>query len=375
MPQNKRVLSWPILIVSLGVLFILACAPAAQPPPAAPKGEEAAKPAAAAPAKPAEAKPAAAAPNAMPLDELYEKAKAEGGSFQCYCVMATVNATKFFPVFEQRFPGIKVEQIDATADKLVARIIAEARGGKTLADTFQGGVDYVVQLNDQKLLLETTVPEAAAYPDNMKGSYWVASDLIFIIAAWNTNLVSKAEEPKEFDDFADPRWKGRLMAEPRDLELLMALSQHKFKSEEKGVELIKKIAANAPEFHSGHSELAELLVAGQGAVCLTCYSHHYPPRIAKGAPVNYMLTEGIGTILGSVVMKDAPHPHTAMLFHRWFIGEEGQQALAQAGRTPAHPKVQPLAKTRPEKIYPIAADDVKLWPKYEATWKEIFGLR
>ena len=34
----------------------------------------------------------------------------------------------------------------------------------------------------------------------MKGSFWVASDLDIYIAGWNTNLVKKDEEPKQFDD-------------------------------------------------------------------------------------------------------------------------------------------------------------------------------
>jgi ABC-type Fe3+ transport system substrate-binding protein len=66
---------------------------------------------------------------------------------------------------------------------------------------------------------------------------------------------------------------------------------------------------------------------------------------------------------------------TAMLFHRWFVSEEGQKALANAGRTPAHPRVQPVEKTRSTKIYPIAVDDIKEWSKYEKLWKDTFGLR
>ena len=54
-------------------------------------------------------------------------------------------------------------------------------------------------------------------------------------------------------------------------------------------------------------------MAGQAAACLTCYSRHYPPRIAKGAPVNYLLAEGVGTINGTGIMKGAPHPNTALL--------------------------------------------------------------
>ncbi len=312
---------------------------------------------------------------AQSLDEVHKKALKEGGTLNFYGTLAQINAEKILPIFEKRFPGIKINHVDATSDKLVARAVAEARGGKTLADVLQIPLENVVQAHDQGLLLETTLPESAAYPVGMKGSFWVSSDLQFFIAAWNTKLVKKEEEPKQFDDFADPRWKNRLIAEPRDLEFLMALAKYKFKSDEKAIALLKKIAANNVEFHKGHSQLAELLVAGQAAACFTCYSHHYPRRIKKGAPVNYMLTEGIASINATALFKNAPHPNTGLLFARWMASEEGQKAMAVGGRTPAHPKVQPVDKTRTEKIYPISAADVKEYPKYEKIWKEIFKLR
>jgi iron(III) transport system substrate-binding protein len=139
--------------------------------------------------------------------------------------------------------------------------------------------------------------------------------------------------------------------------------------------LIRKIAANNVEFHPGHSELAELLAAGQAAACLTCYSHHYPSRIRRGAPLDYMLTEGIGLVNGTAVFKDAPHPHTAVLWMRWVTSEEGQQAYAEGGRTPAHPKVEPRDKTRPDRVYALSPEEVSNLGKYERPWKEIFQLR
>jgi iron(III) transport system substrate-binding protein len=312
---------------------------------------------------------------AQNLDELHKAGLKEGGTLNFYATLAQINAEKILPVFEKRFPGIKVNHVDATSDKLVARAVTEARGGKTLGDVLQVPLENVSQAHDQKLLLETTLPESAEYPNGMKGIFWVASDLQFIIAAWNTNQVKKEEEPKQFDDFADPRWKNRLIAEPRDLEMLMGFAKYKFNSDEKAIALWKKIAANNVEFHSGHSQLAELLVAGQAAVCLTCYFHHYPNRIKKGAPVNYMLTEGIASINATAIFKNAPHPNAAMLYARWVASQEGQKVMAQGGRTPAHPKVEPVDRTRTEKIYAISVADIKEYPKYEKIWKEIFKLR
>ncbi len=308
------------------------------------------------------------------LDDVYKKALKEGGTLNYYGTLAQINADKILPVFEKRFPGIKVNHIDATADKLAARAITEARGGRIIADIFQFNLENIVQVIEQKLVVSDLPPEAADYPGNLKGSGWLASDLIFIVGAWNTNNVKKNEEPKEFEDFADPKWKGRLIAEPRDAELLIALT-HKHKSQEKAVAILRKMQANNIEFHKGHSQLAELLVAGQAAACVTCYSHHYPPRIKKGAPLGYMLSEGIATIVATSVAKGAPHPNTAWLWARWAASEEGQKAYAQGGRTPAHPKIDPIEKTRPKTIYAVGPEDIQQFNKYEKTWKEIFKIR
>jgi iron(III) transport system substrate-binding protein len=312
---------------------------------------------------------------AQTLDEIYKQALKEGGTLNFYGTLAQINAEKILPVFEKRFPGIKVNHVDATADKLAARAITEARGGRVLVDIFQMSLENVLQVHEQKLVLEKLPPEAAAYPANLKGSFWLAADLIFITAAWNKNLVKPADEPKQFDDFADPKWKGKLTAEPRDVELLMGLARHKYKNDEKAIALLKKIAANNVEFHKGHSELAEFLVAGQAAACFTCYAHHYPPRIKKGAPLGYMLTEGVATINATALAKDAPHPNTAWLFARWSASEEGMKVYAEGGRSPPHPKVEPKEKIRPAKIYPIGTEEIKDWRKYEKTWKSIFQLR
>ena len=318
--------------------------------------------------------PALGAAQTETVNEVYKRALKEAGTLNYYSTLAQINAEKILPQFEKRFPGIKVNHIDATADKLAARAIAEARGGRVIADVFQFTLENIIQLQDQNLVLAKLPPEAAAYPNNLKGEQWLASDLQFIIAAWNTNLVKKDEEPRSFDDFADPKWKGRLIAEPRDAELLVALTE-KHKSQEKAVAIVKKMAENDIEFHQGHSELAELLVAGQAGACVTCYANHYPGRIKKGAPVNYLLSEGIATIVATAVAKGAPHPNTAWLWARWVASEEGQKAYASGGRAPAHPKVEPIEKVRPKVIYPVGAEDLKQFKKYEKLWKEIFRLR
>jgi iron(III) transport system substrate-binding protein len=309
------------------------------------------------------------------LDQLYERAKKEG-RITLYAPLSAQAMTVIPPAFMKRFPGITVDHIDATSDKLIARVLAEQKGGRVLADVMSGALSYLPQILELKLPAPMAAPEAAVYPAALRGDLWVATDMQFYIAGWNTNLVKKGEEPKQYEDLANPRWKGNIMGEPRDFQLLIGFAKRKYNSDEKAIDLFKKIAANGVEFHRGHSQLAEFLVAGQRAICFTCYSHHFPQRIKKGAPIQPLLNEGVGEVGGSVmVLRGAPHPNAALLWARWAISEEGQRVYAQAGETPAHPKVEPLEKIRPTTPHMLSIDDIKEFPKYEKTWKEIFQIR
>lgn len=91
------------------------------------------------------------------LDELHKSALKEG-ALNFYATLAQINAEIVLPAFEKRFPGIKINHVDATSDQLVARAMSEARGGRTLGDVFQVPLENVVQLHDQGLLLDTSFP-------------------------------------------------------------------------------------------------------------------------------------------------------------------------------------------------------------------------
>ena len=138
----------------------------------------------------------------------------------------------------------------------------------------------MAQVSERQMLEPLRAPEAAAYPAQMKGDSWVATDTQFFVAGWNTNLVKTGEEPKSFEDFASTKWQGVLMGEPNDYMMLAAFAKRKHR-DEKAIELFKRIAANRGEFSRGHSQLIEFLIAGQRGVCFTRYSHHFPPRIKK----------------------------------------------------------------------------------------------
>ena len=101
------------------------------------------------------------------LDELHQEALAEGGTLVYYGVLAQENAALILPVFEERFPGITIEHIDATGDQLVARAVAEARGGAVQGDVLAVPLENVIEAIQADLLESWLPPEADAYADRV----------------------------------------------------------------------------------------------------------------------------------------------------------------------------------------------------------------
>ena len=130
--------------------------------------------------------------NAETLGETYQKALKEGGTLNLYGTLTPTTADAVLPIFEKRFPGIKVQNTGASADKIVARVISETRGGRTIGDAFHMNLENVMQVHEQGMVLEKVPPEADLYANNIKGSYWVGTRINTIVAAWNTNLLKKA---------------------------------------------------------------------------------------------------------------------------------------------------------------------------------------
>src|SRR6201988_5547814 len=65
------------------------------------------------------------------LDQLYEKAKKEG-KITLYAPLSPQTMSVLPAAFMKRFPGVTVDHIDTTTDKMIARVLAEQRGGRVI---------------------------------------------------------------------------------------------------------------------------------------------------------------------------------------------------------------------------------------------------
>ena len=170
---------------------------------------------------------------------------------------------------------------------------------------------------------------------------WVGDRLNIISAGYNTKLVSKDEIPKTYEDFADPRWRGRLGIESDDAVWFGALANAM--GEDKVVKLFRDmVRVNGVSVRKGHTLLANLVVSGEIPFALTLY--HYKAEQLKnaGAPLDwYVIPPGFARFLGTGVLKRTQRPHAAVLFFDFML-YEAQELLATRDFTPTNMKVRPL---------------------------------
>ena len=333
------------------------------------------------PAASATAAAASAAPPAAneTLDaDTIAKAKAEG-TVVLYTSLAQDDAAYVVDKFSKSTanPGVKVTINRKSSEKLLQQFITEAKAGQVIADVLEtGGLDFA-QAIKLGYITEFKPPAATTYPAEFKDAagMWTAGRLGIETIGYNTTLVKAADAPKSFDDAIDPKWKGKLMVEASDVEVMLALGERKYKGDEAKVrDYFSKLVANQPQPQNGHSEGADLLVAGQRALFWGGHGHTLQQKKDAGAPVDYMKGEGVVTIDGITLAKGAPHANAAKVFINWYLSSEGQTAIADRFRVPARPGVKSPAQL-PDTRYVSGPTLIDQFSRYQKLWAEVLGFK
>src|SRR5919204_6857295 len=146
-----------VCAVALGGLLFAACGgnTAAGPSPTA--------------TQTASAKPTSTeSPDAV-MARLYEAAKSEG-TVAIYSSMNTDDAKKVFPLFEAKFPGVKVQHTRASGEVLTTRVVTEKKAGQDLFDVVESNLFEVGYIIDQGYTQKYVVASAGDYPAEVKGA-------------------------------------------------------------------------------------------------------------------------------------------------------------------------------------------------------------
>ncbi|MDO8562889.1 MAG: hypothetical protein Q7S25_03485, partial [Candidatus Limnocylindria bacterium] len=101
------------------------------------------------------------------MARLYALAKAEG-TVLLYSSLNTDDAKKILPVFEAKFPGIKVQHTRASGEALIQKIVTEKKAGQDLFDLVETNLFEIKFIMDQGYTQKYAVASAGDFPADVR---------------------------------------------------------------------------------------------------------------------------------------------------------------------------------------------------------------
>jgi iron(III) transport system substrate-binding protein len=240
--------------------------------------------------------------------------------------------------------GIKINRIEGGEDPLIERIKNE--GARSPADVLitvdagrlwraeQAGLFQPVK----SAVLESRIPTNLREPSGL----WYGFSTRARVIAYNKTAV-KPGEIRNYEDLADPKWKGRVCMRSStniyNLSLLGALIDHL--GEAKAEAWAKGVRANlAQEPKGGDTDQLKNVAAGQCDVTIS-NQYYYARLVRSEKPDEREVGEKIGIVFpnqesfgthvnisGAGVLKNAPHREAAIKFLEYLASDEAQRYFA-----------------------------------------------
>lgn len=311
-------------------------------------------------------------------ERLEAGARAEG-ALMLYTSMDLEESTPIVQAFTRKYPFVRGEVYRATGEDVAQKIITEYRGRKYVADIFEGtGID-VAKMIKEGYGQNFYTPRAGAFPRQAKDpkGFWVASRYNILVAAWNANLVSDADSPRAYEDLLNPKWRGKIGIEASDQVWLGTLLE--LWGEAKAMEFFRQLNGQQLLIRTGHTLLANLIIAGEVPMSPTIYNHRAELFKSRRAPIDWRPLQPAVAIPHVIALPNhAPHPHVAMLFIDFLLSRDGQGELVKLGRIPSYP----LVNAQPPYLnqgfaYKVIDPNVFLekYSRYDEIWQDLIIRR
>lgn len=303
-------------------------------------------------------------------ESLTAEARKERGTVRWYTALNVNGSKPLTDAFEKKYPFLKVVINRLNNERLMNRIVAEAKSG---AQFDVVSFAYLPLLAEKGYLARYQSPQARAYLDGFadpKG-FFITMYSNLIVLAYNTRNVSAAAAPKDWSDLLDPRWNDKLGMDP-EVGLWYGAMLH-YLGKERGEAFFKNLAQRKIHWRRGHSLLAQLMSAGEFPLALV-YAFNVTQLQQNGAPVQWVTSAKpiVATTSGVGIAAKTDAPASSKLFVEFALSQEGQKVLVDSGRFSGRKDLQTIKDLRA-----VAAPDsvVSNLDKYLQEFKQLFNLQ
>lgn len=266
--------------------------------------------------------------------EVLNQAKKEGEVI-LYTTMTVRDFEPFRKAAKEKYPFLTIRHVYLSSGRQAARVMEEYRAGRVQADVLGNSPEPLLYFKQQGVIGPYRSPEVKNLiergwdPDG----YWSGITTDLLVTGFNPKLISKTAAPKNYDEYLQPQFKGQLavnLGVPYPLTGMVSL-----RGEEQGIAYFKKLSQQDLRLVEGYTHTVNLMAAGEYPLTIFMQVSKLDGMKRRGAPVDWLPSSPtLATISTVAMVKNPLHPAAAQVLIDFYLSEEGQRALAAAGKIP-----------------------------------------
>lgn len=289
--------------------------------------------------------------------------------------------------FEQTHPSVDVQWVDMGSQDVLDRLRSERANPQ--ADVWFGAPSETFARAANEGLLEPYRPSwAAQMPDEAHDpkDLWYGTYLTPEVIAYNSEIVSAADAPKDWDDVLDPKWKGKIIIrDPIPSGSMRAIfgaiiirELKRTGSTAAGFDWLRRLDANTKEYVISPTMLYQKLGQREGVLSLYDMPDIETLRKTTKYPIASQIPSSGTPLLvdGIAIVRGTRHAAAAKEFYEFVTTPQALQAAAQRFvRMPARSDIsgdslpdwirEARAQIKPMPLdRQLLADSLDSWMKY-----------
>ena len=235
--------------------------------------------------------------------------------------------------YKQKYPDADVQFLDMGSREILDRVRVERN--RPQADIWWGAAHTTFQTAAEENLLAEyrpswadKVPESSRDPQGR----WYGTFETPQVIAYNTEAVTDAEAPHDWDEVLNPKWRDKvLIRNPNPSDTMRAIFgamiwrfQKEGGSTEQGYDWLRKLDANVHEYTADGTLLMQKLARREGLITLWDMPDVRLFKEQKNLPVDYNIpVSGTPVITdGIAIVRGAPHEEEAKRFYEFVTTPE-----------------------------------------------------
>jgi iron(III) transport system substrate-binding protein len=289
--------------------------------------------------------------------------------------------------FEAAYPGVDVQWVDMGSQEVLDRIRAEAANPQ--ADIWFGAPAEIFERAAGEGLLEAYTPSWAEQVDpdaRDEEGFWFGTYLTPEVIAYNSDVVSEADAPRDWDDVLQPRWRDQvLIRDPIASGTMRAIfggilvrSIKQTGSTQQGFDWLRALDAQTKEYVLNPTLLYQKLGRQEGLVTLWDMPDIAMLERRQGFPLRYTVpTSGTPVVVDAIaIVAGTRVPEEARAFYEFVTTREAlEHAADRFMRIPARRDIpieslpdwiqRAQEEVRPMQIdRQLLADSLDIWMRY-----------